>query len=187
MDQNGNKRKNSFLTRRKLLAVAFSLALAALLFTNASMALLKMNTGSVENTFTKGSVGAEIKETVSNNAKTDIRVKNTGDSPVYVRVRLVSYWLNEDGTVAAKASPAISFSPDDSWTKDGAYYYHKTPVGGGSQTDNLIASGSSIQMKTEDGCKQVIEVLAEVVQATPQDAVKQLWGESAAAALGLGN
>lgn len=180
MDQNKNGRKYSFLTRKRLVVVVFVLALVAMIFTGTSMSLLKMNTEAVQNTFSKGSVGAKIVESVENNAKKAICVENTGDSPVYVRVKLVSYWLNADNSIAAKASPSISFELNSSWVASGGYYYYKSPVAGGSVTDNLISYGSQIQMQQdENGCKQAIEVLADAVQATPDDAVEELWGDAA--------
>ena len=173
MNQNGTEAKKSILTRKRLIAAAFSLLLAVLIFTGASFSFLHMQTGSVKNIFSKGSVGAEIEEVFTNNAKSSITVKNIGNSPAYVRVRLVSYWQNSDGTIAAQASPAVSFILASEWTRLGEYYYYTQPVGGGEETDNLL--GKSIAL-AED---QVIDVIAEVVQATPAKAVVDVWGVSA--------
>ena len=177
MNQNGKEPKKSILTRKRVFAVAFSLLLAAVIFTGASFSFLKMNSGPVQNTFSKGTVGAEIAEVFTNNVKSSITVKNTGDSPAYVRVRLVSYWQNSDGTIAAQSSPTISITIASDWKRLGEYYYYTKPVSGDSVTSNLL--GDSIQLAEN----QVIDVIAEVVQATPDEAVKNLWGEAAFALL----
>ena len=177
MNKSENGRRKAILTRKNVLAAAFSLILVAVIFGGASFALLKMNTGAVVNSFRKGGIGVDIVETVSNSAKKEITVKNTGESPAYVRVRLVSYWKDDSGNVAPKASKDISFDLNDAdWKENNGYYYYRKPLAGESTTSNLIADNSKIEMTTEDGYKQVIEVLAEVVQATPAEAVKDVWG-----------
>ena len=178
MNQNGTEAKKSILTRKRLIAAAFSLLLAVLIFTGASFSFLHMQTGSVKNIFSKGSVGAEIEEVFTNNAKSSITVRNTGNSPAYVRVRLVTYWQDANGNILVKdQQPSTSFTPSTEWQKIGNYYYYTKPVSGGTATGNLLKD--SIELEEN----QVIDVIAEVVQATPDDAVKNLWGAEALALL----
>lgn len=175
MNQNGNNRKNSYLTRKRLIAVAFSLLLAVVIFTGASFAFLHMNSGPVQNTFSKGSVGADIEEVFTNNVKSSITVKNTGDSPAYVRVRLVTYWQDAAGNILVKdTQPSISLTLGSGWSQLGEYYYYTQPVSGGTATGNLLGSNGITLVEN-----QVIDVIAEVVQATPDGAVTNLWGEAA--------
>ena len=70
-----------------------------------------------------------------------------------------------------------SFKLGDNWFDggDGCYYY-KNVVNVGASTANLLANGEKITLTTG----QVVEVLAEGIQATPIDAVKAAWGEAIA-------
>lgn len=162
---------------KKPLILVICIVLLLALGVGGTLAMLSKSANPVINTFVAGSVGAEVIETFNddNTAKTSIKVKNTGNSPVYVRVRLVDYWV-EDGAVAPKASQ-LNVTPASGWTKIGQYYYYTAPLSaaeGQNVTANLLAT------PLEMGVGQVIDVLAETVQATPDDAVLEVWGVSAA-------
>ena len=166
--------------RKKLLTLTVVLVLLATLGIGGTLAYFTYTSEAVINTFQAGSVGAQVHEELGGNEKTSITVENTGGSPVYVRVRLVSYWM-DGNDVAPKASPAVSFSVGSGWRQIGDYYYYTKPLAGGGVTTNLL--GSSIAMTAEDGYTQVIEVLADTVQATPDQAVKDVWGVEASSFL----
>ena len=160
--------------RKNGLILIAALALLTAVSIGSTLAYFFNTSEPVINTFQAGSVGANIYEEVSANAKTSITVSNTGKSPVYVRVRLLCYWLDEDNSIAPKDSTSVSISPNSGWVENGGYYYYTSPVAGGSATANMLAA--PLAMTTEDGYRQVIEVLAETVQATPADAALGLWG-----------
>lgn len=163
--------------RKKLLTLVLCLVLLAVLGIGGTLALLSSSANPVINTFVAGSVSADVVETLNGTktTKTSIQVENTGESPVYVRVRIVDYWM-EDGEILPKASQ-MNVTPASGWKKMGQYYYYMTPLSadeGQNLTTNLLAA------PLEMGVGQVIDVLAETVQATPADAVLEVWGVSAA-------
>ena len=162
--------------RKKLLTLTVILMLLVMLGVGGTLAYFSRSADPVINTFQAGSVGAQVKEVVSDNSKTSITVENTGASPVYVRVRLVSYWMSGEN-VAPKASPTVSFTLGSDWVQIDSYYYYTKPLDGGAETSNLL--GSTVTMTVEDGFAQVIEVLADTVQATPAQAVEDVWGVEA--------
>lgn len=138
---------------------------------SATLAYFAMSASPVINTFQSGSVGAIIEEQLEGNTKKSITVRNSGDSPVFIRVRLISYWTSGEN-IAPTDSGTVSFTIGEGWKPIGAYYYYTEPVAGGSATGNLL--GSAIAMETG----QVIEVLADTVQATPAEAVQEVWNVS---------
>ena len=157
--------------KRKMLILVISLVLLVAVSAGATLAYFHLASGPVINTFQAGTVGAEVHETLNGNTEEAITVTNTGDSPVYVRVRLISYYELNDGTVdGAKASPAVSFTLGENWKSIGSYYYYTKPLGTGATTSDLL--GSNVTMASG----QVIEVLADTVQATPDQAVAEVWG-----------
>lgn len=160
--------------KHKSVIIVLSIILLVCIGVGATLAYFANSTGPVINTFQSGSAGAKIVETIDGNTKTSITVLNDGDTPVYVRVRLVSYFEDGSGNVLPQDSPAVSFDYNQAWKKDGSYYYYYRPVGAGDSTGNLL--GSQLAMSEN----QVIEVLADTVQATPANAVEEVWGVTAA-------
>lgn len=156
--------------RKRPILLILCLVLTATLSVGATLAYYAVSSAPVINTFSAGSAGAEIVETVNGNVKEAITVKNTGDSPVFVRVRLVGYWENADGSIAAKAAPDLTFTPGSGWVKEGEYYYFTTPIAADGSTSDLLRSDLAME------AGQVIEVLADTVQAAPEDAVLAVWG-----------
>lgn len=156
--------------KHKTMIIVLSIILLVCIGVGATLAYFANSTGPVINTFQSGTVGAEIDEDISGNTKNSITVKNTGSVPVYVRVRLVSYFEDDSG-VLPQDSPVVSVTLDTNWKQIGSYYYYKLPVAAGASTSNLLKEGTYLSMVNN----QVIEVLADTVQATPADAVEAVW------------
>ena len=142
-----------------------------------------MKTEPVENEFTPIQASIEVKETFDGTTKSNVYVANTGSTgdpkgpAVYVRVKLVTYWYTKDGDhIAAKSSWTPSFTPGADWILIDGCYYYKKPINAGQNTSALI---SSITLTADsDGNRQVLEVLAEAIQANPADAITSSWGVS---------
>lgn len=159
-------------SNRKLLILVLSAMLLVTLGVGGSLAYFAHIADPVINTFQAGSVEAEILETVDGNQKTDIQVKNTGKSPVYVRVRLISYWMDGENIAPMNSGP-VGISLGLAWIQIGDYYYYTKPLASGAATENLLAA--PLTMTSENGFSQVIEVLADTVQASPPEAVQEVW------------
>lgn len=116
----------------------------------------------------------EVKDTV---AKSSITVSNTSNIDAYLRVRLVSYWIDSNGDVVWKPSGPISVSVADGWRKgaDGNTFYYTNQVEPGLSTSNLLNSELTLSIDAE-GNRQVIDVFAEAIQANPAGAVESAWG-----------
>lgn len=164
---------------KRSLAALIALVLIICVAVGGTIAYIVTQTDKVENKFTPADVKIEIHETFKNNIKSSITVENVNDAknvPCYIRVKLVSNMQDDKGNVIGSAAIG-DFQPNDNWFKgdDGCYYY-KEVVAVGDATANLLAAGQKITLA--DG--QVVEVLAEGIQATPIDAVKAAWGDDIA-------
>ena len=164
---------------KRSLAALIALVLIICVAVGGTIAYIVTQTDKVENKFTPADVKIEINETFENNIKSSITVQNVNDAknvPCYIRVKLVSNMQDKDGNVIGSAA-INTFNPNDKWFDggDGCYYY-KDVVNVGASTENLLADGSTIKLATG----QVVEVLAEGIQATPIDAVKAAWGDDIA-------
>ena len=83
------------MTKRKqiLVLLAGVLLLAGVAGTFAWLSV----TGVLVNEFGFGSVTPSVDETLDNNVKSDVAVKNSGSAPAYLRVAVDIYWQDKDG------------------------------------------------------------------------------------------
>lgn len=159
------------LKNKFVLFVSFLLVLTCI---GGVYAYMFKQTDIVDNQFIPAVVKCEVNEDYDGHVKSSITVKNTGNIDAYLRLRLVSYWIDSNGNIVPKASEMPTFSVNSGWIKgsDDTYYYNSI-VSPNNSTGNL---SSSIQLKeSSEGYKQVVEVFAEAIQAKPKDAVTQAW------------
>lgn len=133
-------------------------------------------TESKENDFLPAAVSCTVAEVFDDREKSEITVTNTGNIDAYLRVRLVSHWVDAGGSIVAKPSPLMEVSVSDGWIAgtDNTYYC-KAPVAPGAKTINLLFSPIVLQEDFENGYVQVIDVFAEAIQSKPERAVKNSW------------
>ncbi len=154
----------------------------------ATVAFIVTSSTEVVNTFQVPEMEPSVDETFEENdkeVKENVAIDVEGDVPVYVRAKIVVTWMNADGKVYAKApvkgedyqmtAPNISASGDWMPGSDGFYYY-KDPVEPGRSTSNLIDRCVQLQEGPETGYTLSVEIIAEIIQSTPVDAVQESWG-----------
>lgn len=182
MYQDKRPTDRSARSRRKKDAKAGMLILSLLMIigimVGGTLAYLATKTSGIVNTFTPGEVEGEITESFNGTEKTDVNITNTGDVDAYVRIKLVTYRVNENGSRIGGTATIPEFSCGDGWfEKDGYYVYNKPVAPKKSPVANLV---DSITLKDKyddaDGGKQVIEVMGEAIQAQPAEAVEGAWG-----------
>lgn len=159
-----------------LLIVALALILTVAV--GGTVAYLATKTDSKVNTFTPSQVSCEVTEKFDGEKKTDVNVKNTSNIDAFIRVKLVTYRVNEAGQHIGGTAEIPAFAPGDGWVKYGEYYYYTKPVApGASPAADLISSIVLTGSYTDaDGGKQAIDVMAEAIQSVPEAAVKAAWG-----------
>lgn len=140
----------------------------------AGMAYYLQETGGKTASYQLASVSCEIHEEFNGQTKTSIKVQNTSNVPVYIRVRLVSYWQTPSGKIAGRSSPPLTIKPGTGWTAaeegDNTWIYSK-PVEPNEETGNLLGA-NLILSKDPEGYIPVVKVLAEAIQV---DAVQDAW------------
>lgn len=141
------------------------------------LAFLTSDAQTVENVFTPPTVDTEITEEFDGQEKKDVNARNTGDIDAYIRIKLVTYRVNEDGDRIGGAAEIPEFTPGADWVEKDGFYYYTLPVApGGSPAKALIDSIKLTKYDDADGGVQVIEVMAEAIQSTPDKAVGEAWG-----------
>lgn len=166
---------------KKLAALLISLVLLTLAAGVTTAFILDM-TKPVKNTFKPSGVSCEVTEDFDGTVKKNVNVKNTGDAPAYIRVKLITYRVNDQQQMIGGTAEIPDFTCGEGWfKKDGFYYYSKAVPAGESPASDLIGNdGVLLEQYTDaDGGRQVIEVMAEAIQSEPPAAVEERWNVTA--------
>ena len=171
--------------RKRIIALLAGVILLA--GTAGTLAWLSV-TGVLVNQFGIGSVTPSVQETLSGNVKSDVKAKNTGAAPAYIRAAVDVYWqdatsgarlweepqADTDYEIAWSVADASATNSASTWVKasDG-FYYWTSPVAPGAETGVLIKSVKEV--KVTEGRNLVVDVSTQAVQSTPDDAVHEAW------------
>lgn len=160
-----------------------SLLLVIGMVVGGTVAWLSTKSAPITNTFLLSHVSCSVTEEFNGTTKSNVNVINTGDIDAYIRVKLVSYRTNDAGQHIGGTAELPAFDLGEGWVEHGGYYYYRLPVApGGSPETNLTESMTLTDSYTDaDGGKQVIEVMAEAIQANGvtdngTKAVVEAWG-----------
>ncbi len=174
--------------KHRLIVAVLSLTLAALMGAGSTLAYVMTQTQAKENEFTSSKVASEVYETFDGEVKSNVGVKNVGDTEAYVRAAIVVTWAKtstaDDMTVVSAKKPqagvdySLSYKANSGWILgDDGFWYYSLPVAAGSKTEVLIsecrlAAGAS----APEGYRLSVEIVCSSVQSTPTSAVYEAWG-----------
>lgn len=165
----------------KTLAVLLSVVLVIALAVGATIAFLADSTNGVKNTFTPSQITVEVNEAFDGTTKSDVSIKNTGDTTAYIRAAVVVTWQNAAGNVyGVEPVENTDYSleiANSGWFKgaDG-YYYHSAPVQAGANTGILIKQAKAVEgnAPAKDYFLSV-EIIASGIQSIPTNVVADNW------------
>ena len=107
-----------------------------------------------------------------------ITITNTSDIDAYLRVRLVSYWVDDKGYIVAKSSPKFTVTlakgPEetDVWLGGSEEtYYYVDPV----EPGDTVTLGTVVPDESDGTYRVEIDALAEAIQADPEQAAESSW------------
>ena len=177
------QKKLQLLQSKQSLAIKLVICLILLLMISVggTVAFVVTHTSEIKNTFTESVVRCEVSETFSNNVKSNVSIKNTGDTTAYIRAFVNVTWMNTSGEVAS-ISPIEStdYTIDYSfagWIKgsDG-YYYYSLPVEPNNNTAVLINSCQLLETASApEGYYLSVEIVCSAIQSTPISVVSDIW------------
>lgn len=165
--------------KRKWLGTLVALALVLCIAGGATLAFLMVTTPSLTNVFQYGHVTCAVQEEFDGTTKSDVSIKNTGNTQSYIRVKLVFTWKDAEGNVSAQPVKTGDYDLElnmDGWFEKGGYYYAKAPVAPDNKTPVLIGKCTEVAAHAPDGYTLSLEILADAIQSTPTRAVEQAWG-----------
>ena len=155
-----------------------SLLLVIGMVVGGTVAWLSTKSAPITNTFLPSHVSCSVAEEFNGTTKSNVNVTNTGDIDAFIRVKLVTYRVNDEGQHIGGTAEIPAFTPGAGWVKNGDYYYYTKPVAPDEQPADALISSITLTDPYDDadGGKPVIEVMAEAIQSVPEDAVKAAWG-----------
>lgn len=176
------QRKLKLLQSKQSLAIKLVICLILLLMISVggTIAFVVTHTSEIRNTFTESVVKCEVDETFENNVKSNVSIKNTGDTTAYIRAFVNVTWMNESGQVASVSPKSTDYMIEYStsgWLKgsDG-YYYYSLPVQPNDKTAVLINSCQLLETASApDGYYLSVEIVCSAIQSTPESVVSNIW------------
>ncbi len=166
----------------KWIIVSVSVILLVTVGIGTALSYISVRTEPLENALTPGVVACEIQETFEDNVKSDVAVKNTGNTVAYIRVAVVANWQSESNAteiLAKKPQQGVDYEivfGDPKWVlgEDG-YWYYTNPVQPEDVTAIFIEKLSPIGDAPE-GYSLSVDVFASAIQSMPVKAVETEWG-----------
>ena len=176
------QRKLKLLQSKQSLAIKLVICLILLLMISVggTIAFVVTHTSEIRNTFTESVVKCEVDETFKDNVKSNVSIKNTGDTTAYIRAFVNVTWMNESGQVASVSPKSTDYMIEYStsgWLKgsDG-YYYYSLPVQPNNKTEVLINSCELLETASApDGYYLSVEIVCSAIQSTPVSVVRDIW------------
>ena len=178
--KNDRSKGKTFKAGTLLISVLLLVAVAS----GGTIAYLFTQTDAITNTFNPSHVSCEVTENFNGTVKSNVNVENTSDIAAYIRVKLVTYRVNDSGQHIGGTAEIPAFKLGKNWVKYGEYYYYTLPVAPnrGRPASNLADSMTlTYSYSDADGGHQAIDVMAEAIQSVPAKAVGEAWGVSISA------
>ena len=184
---------------KKIKIRLFTLVLLLCLIIPTAYAYMIQRTEKKENQFEIAIATNEVVEEITGNTKESIKIKNTGNIKIYIRLIIATHWEDTKGNIVGRqdknevnnGNPILSFDYNSQdWIKDGNVYYCKSPIEVDVLTPELLEEGSTITLGkiekavTNNGITviyeyyQVVEIIGESIQANPKTSVIESWNVS---------
>ncbi len=174
-------KKHSRIRMNKLAILFIAVVMLIGAAVGTTVAFLVTNTESVTNNFTYGNISTEITEDFDYTTKSNVKVKNTGDIPVYVRATYIITWRDADGNIVPTPDgysyDLTGVTGTTKWVqgKNGYYYYTEPVAPNGGKTEGSLLTCTTKQPAGGEYSLHV-EVVAESIQSDPANAITEAWG-----------
>ena len=166
----------------RVTAIVMATVLLLALAIGGTVAWLSTKDEPITNTFLPSKVACKVQEEFNSTTgvKSNVNVRNTGDTQAFIRVKLVTYRTNDQGQHIGGTAALPDFELGADWVEYDGYYYYKLPVAAGGKPEADLTKKMTLKGNCDgaDGGHQAIDVMAEAIQSVPEAAVKAAWGLS---------
>lgn len=166
-------------TATLLVAIVLLLGVAV----GTTVAYLIDSTEKIENKFEYAKTDVTVTEEFNGTEKSNVKVRNDSNIPVYIRATYVANWVDKDGNIVTSVPDGYVIdekkNPDNEWIEgaDG-YFYYPTPVQPNDSTKGSLLTCTVTYPEGETTPEYTlnVEILATAIQSEPTDAVVKAWG-----------
>ena len=169
--------------KKRTITVAL-ICIAICIISGITLAYVVSQTDVLKNIFAPSRVSCEVLEDAFDGAvKTNVRIKNTGDTTAYIRAAVIVTWMSEDGNSVTAAKPvrgtdySITFNDGEGsdWVEGSDGFWDYTlPVDANAETEKLIVSCTGLTTPPE-GYYLSVEITASAIQSSPANVVTDNW------------
>ena len=163
-------------TATLLVAIVLLLGVAV----GTTVAYLIDSTKEIENKFEYAKTDVTVTEDFDGETKSNVKVKNNSNIPVYIRATYVANWVDAYGNIVTPYPDEYIYqldeNPDGTWKKVGDYYYYPTPVQPNGLTDGSLLTCTVTKQPENPEYTLNVEILATAIQSEPADAIYEAWG-----------
>ena len=164
-------------SKTKLITLLVSLLMIGAATINSTVAFLFTQDGPVVNEFNPSQVRTHVTEEITEDlVKTNVAIKNTGDTTAWIRAAVVVTWQDAEGNVYGQmpvvgTDYTIDYNVDPNktdttkWYKgDDGFYYWPASVAVGDSTGILINSCKPTTDTAPEGYYLTVEILGSGIQ-----------------------
>ncbi len=172
-----NNKPRIRMNKLAILFIAVVMLIGAVV--GSTVAFLVTQTEPVENKFSYAKLSTEITESFDGATKSNVQIKNTGDTAAYVRATYVINWLDKGGNIVSSVPGDYDYQLElnigNNWIPgtDGFYYY-KEPVAPDASTAGSLLTCKAVY-PTNPEYTLSVEILATAIQSTPANAARNAW------------
>lgn len=177
------------LSSRKALFALVSVLVLVFAAVGVTVAYLQTQTDPLKNEFTPAKVSCDVEEAFDGNVKSNVSIRNTGDTDAFIRVAIVANWVqtgkNSSVTSVYAQQPVLGVDYTVVWAggvednanwlqDDNGFYYYKNAVKPNGATDTLIQECTLIG-EAPAGYRLAVEIVASAIQASPETVAEKYW------------
>lgn len=164
-------------TATLLVAIVLLLGVAV----GTTVAYLIDRTKPIENKFEYAKTDVTVTEEFTGTEKSNVKVRNDSNIPVYIRATYVANWVDAKGNIVTSVPDGYDYqldkNPNGTWIegKDG-YFYYPTPVQPNNSTADSLLTCTVTKQPANPEYTLNVEILATAIQSEPTAAVVEAWG-----------
>lgn len=164
-------------TATLLVAIVLLLGVAV----GTTVAYLIDRTNEIKNEFEYAKTDVTVTEEFNGTAKSNVKVQNNSNIPVYIRATYAVNWVDAFGNIVTPDPDEyvyqLDVNPDNKWVQGkGGYYYYPTPVQPNGLTDGSLLNCKVTKQPENPAYTLNVEILATAIQSEPADAIYEAWG-----------
>lgn len=161
-------------TATLLVAIVLLLGVAV----GTTVAYLIDRTEKIENKFEYAKTDVTVTEEFNGTEKSNVKVRNDSNIPVYIRATYVANWVGKDGNIVTSVPTGYSYELTerltDKWMDGPGGYYYKYPVQPNDSTEGSLLY-CKVTYPANPEYTLNVEILATAIQSEPKDAVEAVW------------